>query len=143
VAKCDVNMPTNLLSLISRLGEKTDKICEKVLEEGVEVVYDKVKSNLEDVGGKDTKYESRSTGELVEALGVSPVKHDEKGNYDIKIGFAEPRKDGIPNGKIAAILEYGKSGQLPKPFMKPAKTATRKKAIAKMQSVLQEEIDKL
>lgn len=140
MAKCEVQMPTNLLSRLSNLGEKTDKICEKALEESAEIVYGKMKSNLQEVVGKNTKYKSRSTGELVEALGVSPVKHDEKGNYDIKVGFAENRKDGVPNGKIAAILEYGKSGQPPKPFMKPTKTSTRKKAIEKMQSVLDEEV---
>lgn len=136
-------MPTNLLTRLSNLGEKTDKICERALDESAEIVFSKMKSNLQKVVGKNTRYESRSTGALVDALGVSSVKHDENGNYDIKVGFAETRTDGVPNGKIAAILEYGKSGQLPKPFMKPTKTSTRKKVIAKMQSVLEEELGKL
>lgn len=53
----------------------------------------KVKSNLQAVVGSNTKYESRSTGELVDALGVTSPKQDKDGNFNIKIGFAEPRKD--------------------------------------------------
>lgn len=143
MAKCTVQLPVNLLVRLSKLGEKTDKICEKALEESAEIVYQKMKSNLQDVIGKNTKVKSRSTGELVAALGISPVKLDNNGNYNIKVGFAEPRPDGVPNGKIAAILEYGKRGQPPKPFMKPAKISTRKRAIEKMQTVLEEEVDRL
>ena len=143
MAKCTVQLPTNLLVRLSKLGQKTDMICERALEESAEIVYQKMKSNLHNVIGKNTKVKSRSTGELVAALGISPVKLDNNGNYNIKVGFAEPRTDGVPNGKIAAILEYGKQGQAPKPFMKPAKISTRKRAIEKMQTVLEEEVDRL
>jgi hypothetical protein len=44
----------------------------------------------------------------------------------VKIGFKEPRRNGESNAKIANIIEYGKSGQPPKPFLKPARSASRK-----------------
>ena len=126
---------------ISRLGDQTDTIIPKVLEAGGKVVLDKVKSNLSSVVGKNTKTESRSTGELASALGLSPALMDRNGNFNVKVGFAEPRSDGSSNAKIANILEYGKSGQPPKPFLKPAKTQSRSACIEAMKTKLQEEVD--
>jgi len=104
VAKVDVKMPEDFLLKLSRLGEKTDEICEKALNAGGEVVLAKVKSNLSSVIGKDTKTDSRSTGELEKSLGLSPVMIDDNGNANIKIGFKEPRSDGESNAKIASII---------------------------------------
>jgi hypothetical protein len=87
VAKVEVKMPEEFLLKLSRLGERTDEIIPKVLEAGGEVVLSKVKSNLQSVIGSGTKYPSRATGELVNALGLSPAKQDRDGNHNIKIGF--------------------------------------------------------
>ena len=143
MAKGDFKMPGEFLLKVSRLAEKTDEIIPKVLEAGAEVVYDKVKSNLSSVVGKNTKVKSRSTGELESALGVSPAKQDRDGNFNVKIGFAEPRSDGGSNAKLANILEYGKHGQPPKPFLKPAKSRSRGACIEAMTNKLESEIEKL
>ena len=143
MAKVDFKMPEEFLLKVSRLAEKTDEIVPKVLEAGAEVVNDKVKSNLSSVVGKKTKVESRSTGELESALGVSPAKQDKDGNFNVKIGFAEPRSDGDSNAKIANILEYGRSSQPPKPFLKPAKSQSKNACIEAMTNKLESEIEKL
>jgi HK97 gp10 family phage protein len=143
LARASFKMPDDFLIKVSTLADKTDEIIPKVLKEGGEVVAAKVKSNLQAVIGKETKYDSRSTGELIDALGVTPAGVDRNGNYDVKVGFDEPRKDGESNAKIANILEYGKSGQPPKPFLKPAKTASRNACIEAMKKKLDEEINKL
>ena len=143
MAKAMFKMPEDFMLKISKLEEKTDEIIPKVLEAGAEVVYEKVKSNLEAVVGKGTKHKSHSTGELIDSLGVSPALLDKNGNYNVKVGFSEPRKDGGSNARIANIIEYGKSGQPPKPFLKPAKTISKKPCIEKMKSVLEKEIDQL
>jgi len=143
VAKADVKMPEEFLLKISRLGEKTDEIIPRVLEAGDQVVLDKVKSNLQSVIGRGTKYPSRSTGELSDALGLTPAKQDRKGNYNIKIGFSEPRRDGESNAKLANIIEYGKSGQPAKPFLKPAKSSSRKRCVETMKAKLDEEMNLL
>ena len=143
MAKVDFKMPEDFLLKVSKLAEKTDEIVPKVLEAGAEIVYDKVKSNLSSVVGKNTKIESRSTGELESALGVSPAKQDRDGNFNVKIGFKEPRSDGGSNAKIANILEYGKHGQTPKPFLKPAKSKSKHACIEAMTDKLESEIDKL
>lgn len=126
---------------LSRLGNRTDEIAERVLETGGEVVLEAVKSKLAAAIGKDTKFESRSTGELESALGVSPAKLDRDGNLNVKVGFAEPRSDGVSNAKIANILEYGKSGQPARPFLKPAKSASKAACIDAMQRRFTEEVN--
>lgn len=143
MAKADIQMPEGFLKKLSRLGDKTDEISEKVLEAGGEVVLEKVKSNLSAVIGSGTAFDSRSTGELERSIGLSPVKVDKNGNHDIKIGFAEPRSDGGSNAKIANILEYGKHGQQAKPFLKPAKSASKSAAQEAMIRTFDEEVGKL
>ena len=143
MAKAIMKLPDEALMKISRLGAQTDEIVERVLEAGAEVVVAKVRSNLRSVVGRDTQGESRSTGQLAAALGVSPVKVNRDGNHDIKIGFAENRDDGGINAKIANILEHGTSTQPARPFLTPAKTATKKSSIDAMSRKLDEEINKL
>lgn len=143
MAKAEITMPEDFLKKLSRLGDKTDEISEKVLQAGGEVVLAKVKSNLSAVIGSGTAFDSRSTGELERSIGLSPVKVDKNGNHDIKIGFAEPRSDGGSNAKIANILEYGKHGQRAKPFLKPAKSASKSAAQDAMIRTFEEEVEKL
>ena len=143
MAKADFKFPDEFLTKLSRLGKDTDAVAEKVLEAGGKVVLAKVKSNLSSVIGSGTKYDSRSTGELEQSLGLSPVKLNRVGNHDIKIGFSEPRSDGGSNARIANILEYGKHGQPAKPFLKPAKSASKAECIRVMEQTLKEEVEKL
>ena len=143
MARGTYKMPEDFLLKVSTLAEKTDEIIPKVLEAGGEVVKAKVKANLQATVGSDTKLPSRSTGELIDALGVTPAGVDRDGNYNVKVGFDEPRKDGESNAKIANILEYGKSGQPAKPFLKSAKTASRNACIEAMKRKLDEEISKI
>lgn len=143
MAKCTVKLPEELLTKLSKLGAESDAIAERVLEAGSEVVLSKVKSNLSAVIGSGVKYDKRSTGELERSLGVSPVKIDKHGNSNVKIGFSEPRSGGESNAKIANIIEYGKSGQPAKPFLKPAKSSTRTACMNAMKQKLEEEVGKL
>lgn len=143
MAKVDIKMPDDFLLKLSRLEEKTDVIVPKILDAGAEVVVSKVKSNLLSVIGKGTKYDTKSTGELAVALGVSSAKQDRDGNYNVKIGFSEPRKDSESNAKIANIIEYGKSGQPAKPFLKPAKSATKAACIEAMKTELEKELGQI
>ena len=143
MARADVKLPEEFLLRLSRLGDKTDEICGKVLEAGAEVVEAKVRSNLQAAIGSGTKEPSRSTGELLSSLGISKPLQDRDGNFNVKIGFSEPRGGGGSNAKIANIIEYGKSGQPPKPFLKPAKSASKNAAIEAMKAKLEQEVDGL
>lgn len=143
MAKAAFKMPDDFLMKLSRLGEKTDEIIPRVLKAGGEVVEAKVKSNLQSVIGNGTKEDSRSTGELVSALGVSSARQDRDGNFNVKVGFSEPRQDGKSNAMIAGVLEYGKHGQPPRPFLKPAKTSSKKACVDAIIRAFEEEVDKI
>ena len=143
MARVDVKMPDEFLERMSRLGSNFDSIAETVLEVGGEVVLEKTKSNLASVIGSGTKYISRSTGELESSLGLTGVKMDRNGNFNIKVGFSEPRRDGGSNAQLANIIEYGKSGQPAKPFLKPAKSASKKQCIETMKQAFETEVEKL
>ena len=140
MAKCSVKMPEDFLLKISRLGEKTDEIVEKTLQAGAEVVEEKVRSSLRDVIGKDLKTPSRSTGQLLSALGTSRVLQDRNGNFNIKVGFDENRKDGKSNAMLANVIEYGKHGQPAKPFLMPAASKSKAACIKAMTDRLESEV---
>lgn len=137
MAKCTCNLPEELLKKLSKLGNKMDEVSEKVLEAGGEIVLDKVKNNLQGV------LSGNSTGELLSSLGLSKVLLGRDGNHNIKVGFAEPRRDGKSNAMIANIIEYGKSDQPAKPFLKPTKSQSKKACIDKMTQKMEEEINRL
>ncbi|HBL84498.1 MAG: hypothetical protein A2Y17_06485 [Clostridiales bacterium GWF2_38_85] len=70
-------------------------------------------------------------------------RFNKNGNFNVKVGFSDKRSDGKSNSLIAGVLEYGKHGQQPKPFMQPAKRTSRKPCIEAMQKKLEEEVKKL
>ena len=151
MAKATYKLPEDFLLKVSRLADKTDEIVPRVLQAGGEVVEKKVRSNLQAVIGSGTKEESRSTGELVGALGVSPAMLDRDGNFNVKVGFDEPRRQQNAavrkrsykertNAMIANVLEYGKHGQPAKPFLKPAKSASKNACIEAMKAKLESEM---
>ena len=144
MARAETKMPEEFLLKLSRLGDKTDDIIPKVLEAGGAIALAKVKGNLSSAVGRGTKEKSRATGELQRSLGLSPAKQKRDGSgWDIKVGFAEPRSDGGSNAKIANILEYGKHGQPAKPFLKPARTQSRKPAIEAMKARFEQEVENI
>ena len=142
MAKCNIKLPEEFLRKLTSLGTRTDEVAKKALTAGGEIILAKTKENLLSVIGKDTKYPSKSSGQLVSALGLTPVRVDRNGNYNIKIGFDEYRRDGTSNAGVANIIEYGKHGQPAKPFLAPAKKQAGKQALARMQEIIEEELKK-
>ena len=140
MAKVQIEMPQKLLSQIEDKGNSLDAAIPKALAAGGKVVLAKMKSNLQAAIGRGTKTKSRSTGKLAASLGVSPAKLDRDGNLDVKVGFSEGRGD-VSNAMLANLLEYGKHGQPPKPFLKLTKSSSRKPCIEEMQRVLKEELN--
>lgn len=154
MAKVQLIMPDDFEKRLTALGKSEDAIAEKVLEAGAEAVLPKIRSNLAGSIGRNTKVESRSTGELLGSLGVSPMKQDKDGNNNVHVGFNEPRRKQYAargkrsysestNAMIANVLEYGRHGQPAKPFMKPAVKAAKAAVQDAMQTKFIEEVDKL
>ena len=139
-----IKLSSDFAKKLKKAGDRMDKVAEKALNAGADILEGKVRSNLSKVVGKDTKKESQSTGQLLNALGKTPVRMAPKADgWDIKVGFSEPRKDGTPNALVANVLEYGKKGQSPKPFIKPALNSTRTKVRKKMSQVNDSEIERI
>jgi HK97 gp10 family phage protein len=130
-------MPDDFLQKVSALGNKTDEIVPRVLAAGAEPLLARVKSNL------SASLSGKSTGQLASSLGVSPAKVDRDGNMNVKVGFDEKRSDGKSNAMLANLLEYGKHGQPPRPFLKPAKSAAKSAVVESMKSALEREIDSI
>lgn len=143
MAKSQISMPDEFLNALSKLGEHIDDITEQVLISGGEVLESKVRENLKSIIGRGTKFDSRSTGQLVSSLGLSTVKKDRDGNSNIKIGFSEHRNDAKTNALIANTLEYGKHGQRAKPFLKPAVKAAKQECETAMMQTFSSEVKKL
>ena len=142
MAKVSIKLPEEFLKKLSSLGERTDEAAKKALEAGGEIILARTRANLIIAIGKNIKGKSRSTGQLVSALGLTKVRVDRNGNYNIKVGFDEYRRDGSSNAGVANILEYGKHNQPAKPFLKPAKRQVGNQAIEKMKQIIEEEIKK-
>lgn len=151
MAKCEIKLPDELYKSIEKLSGRQDEILKSTLEAGGEIVLKAVRNNLNHA---ITNSSMRSTGELKNSLGMSPVKKSSRGIYNIKIGFAEPRRKQyaakkkrsyytITNAMIANVLEYGKTGQSPRPFVRPARVSSKKPAIEAMKSKFDEEIKRL
>ena len=87
MAKVKLVMPDDFEKRLTSLGKNEDAIAEKVLEAGAEVVLPKVKSSLAGSIGRNTKVESRSTGELLGSLGVSPMNRDKDGNNNVVLNI--------------------------------------------------------
>lgn len=141
MAKCEIKMPDDFLLSLSKLGDKLDTAAPKALKKGGEVVLRHMQQNLKSVIGKDTKYPSRSKGDLEESLGITPALQDRNGNWNIRVGIGDSKdRNGVPNALKAQVLEYGKSGQRPKPWMKPAKRKAKREMEQTMKGVLEREV---
>ena len=144
MAKVDMKMPEDFLEKISKLNDRFDEIAPLDLEAGAEHVIAKARSNLSEVIGKGTKYKSRSTGALMASLGVTPAKQNRDGNWDIKVGIGNSKDSkGVSNALKAMVIEYGKSGQPAKPWLKRTKSSSRKDCLNEMKAKLEKELESL
>ena len=100
-----------------------------------------MRANLAAAIGQATTTPSRSTGQLLGALGVTSVKVNSRGDHNVKVGFAENRRDGRSNALIANVLEHGRSNQPARPFLAPTRSQTRRGAMEAMKTVLKAKLD--
>lgn len=100
-----------------------------------------MRANLAAAIGRSTKGSSRSTGQLLAALGTTEVKVNSRGDHNVKVGFAENRRDGRSNALIANVLEHGRSNQPARPFLAPTRSQTRRSALEAMKTVLAARIE--
>lgn len=122
---------------LSKLATNSEEIAKKAIYEGVKIVADQIKSNLQGV------LSDEATGDLVESFGVTPVKRDSDGNWNAKVGFDGYDRHGVANQLKARVLESGTSTKKKKPFVRPAVNKTKRQVVRKMEEVIEQEISKL
>ena len=122
---------------LSHLATQSEEIAKKAIFAGVDIIADKIKSNLEGVLSPE------ATGELVASFGVTPIEKDADGNFNAHVGFDGYGTDGVANQLKARVLESGSSKQQKTPFVRPAVNATKSQVVEKMGQVINEEIQKL
>lgn len=144
---------------------RTKDIAGAALYAGAAVIADRMKSNLESILSPE------ATGALVASFGITPVKQDMEGNFNVHMGFDGYSEPGhVPFQMIARSFESGavmggrytggrtKSGKRekwktklgpedywrqPTPFAKPAVQATKEQALQAMKQAAERELEKL
>ena len=136
MARVQIRLPNDFIDALDSASSLIDNSAEQVLKAGANIVEPRMRSNLSAAIGSSTKQPSRSTGQLAKALGTAPVKVNSRGDYNVKVGFAENRDDGKANALIANVLEHGRSNQPARPFLAPTRSQTRRAAIDAMKQTL-------
>lgn len=132
---------------ISTVGKRFPKIVEEALRAGSAVIAAQMKKNLEGI------LSPWATGQLVASFGITPVRQNMKGDWNVHLGFdgyQEPLH--VPFQLIARSFESGArrdDGDGPyqwrsaTPFAKPAVKTKRAEAEAKMKEAAEGEIKKI
>lgn len=143
MARAQIKLPNDFIDALDSASSLIDNSAEQVLKAGANIVEPRMRSNLSAAIGSSTKQPSRSTGQLAKALGTAPVKVNSRGDYNVKVGFAENRDDGRANALIANVLEHGRSNQPARPFLAPTRSQTRRAAITAMKQTLAARIEQV
>ncbi|USR79879.1 HK97-gp10 family putative phage morphogenesis protein [Arcanobacterium pinnipediorum] len=143
MAKMQIRLPNAFIDSLDAASRVLEASADEVLQAGAAVVESRMRANLTGAIGRATKHTSRSTGQLLSALGTTSVKANSQGDHNIKVGFAENRRDGRSNALIANVLEHGRSNQSARPFLAPTRSQTRKGAIEAMKTVFTAKIEQV
>jgi HK97 gp10 family phage protein len=147
MAKMTIQGLDEYVAKLSKLGSNTAAIAKRAVRAGANPVADEVRNGLEknirDPGyagldpdggifGVKPNY-GKSTGDLLNSLGVSPPSVDKNGVYNCKIGFAGYDRKGVPNVLKARAMESGTSKLRKRPFIRPAVNRAKKRALEEME----------
>ena len=134
--------------MLQEIGANTQEICGAGVYAMAEVVTDKIRANLDALPTVDeaealaayreqrkTSLTSAQKKGLQASLGISKIEND-NGYWNVKVGFdgynkVKTRKypNGQPNALIARATESGSSVREKTPFVRPAVSASQKKAL--------------
>lgn len=155
-----INAPEELLAQLERLYNDTDDIAKDALKAGAGVVADEIRKRINEL--PRDKYRRLREGEifsgvaefqrrdLQEGFGITPIKSDNKGTYNVKVGFdgygSVPTKKypkGFPNPLLARAIDSGSSVRRKLPFFRSGVKAAEKPAIEAMENVINKKIEEI
>lgn len=130
---------------LNRSATDFRKVAEAAIRAGAAVIATQMQENLRSI------LSPAATGQLVAALGITPVKQGRDYSYNAHIGFDGYRKpgygqfpQGVPFQLIARSFESGAGNwRPPKPFAKPAVQQTKAKVQEVMAKAAEEEFQKI
>jgi len=137
--KFAIQASEELSKKLDAIMKDTRPLMKRAVYEGAGIVADEVKARLEGnlIGSE------YATGDLVNSLGISPIQVKENGDVNVRIGFSGYDRKGVPNVVKARVMESGSSKQEPRPFVRPAVNAVRKRVQERMKNVIEAGIEKL
>lgn len=160
MAKITLKNSTAIQVAMSKLEREADEICKMAIYEGANVMAEQIRKNLEAL--PTDKFRHLRTGEkfngvpnpqkqdLLDALGIAPMKQDGNGDWNTKIGFdgygstkTDKYPGGVPNPLLARAVESGSSVRAKTRFVRPAINQARNKAKKAMADKAEEEIKKI
>ncbi len=145
---------TETLKMLEKIEGDTDSILEDALKEGIGVVTDEMRAEIQQLKSSD----QRKKGELrlpskkdikglLDSLGYTPVK-DDGTIFNVKAGFdgyndvvTDKYPRGHANQMIANSINKGTSFMQAQPFINRTKKASQANAIDAIQKKLDKEID--
>lgn len=142
----------NRLKALSR-----DRVIGAAVYDGAKVMADAVKAELQALPTDDTHARgkkaigptSQTKQDLIEHMGISPIQ-DDNGFLNVKVGFdgynghpTEKYPKGRPVPMLARAVQSGTSWMAPNPFVKNARSKSRKAAIEAMKKRVEQEIEKI
>lgn len=130
---------------LERAATDFPSVAEKVIRAGAAVLAPVMRRRLSGI------LSASATGQLVAALGITPVKQDRNADYNAHIGFDGYQQPGygkfpigVPFALIARSFESGAGDWRPKtPFARPAIAEAREEMSAAMTAAAEEEYKKI
>lgn len=130
---------------LNRSATDFAKVAEAAIRAGAAVIATQMQQNLTGI------LSPKATGQLVAALGITPVKQGRDYSYNAHIGFDGYQQPGygkfpkgVPFQLIARSFESGAGNWRPaRPFAKPAVKATRERVKEVMAKAAEEEFEKI
>lgn len=136
MARMEIKGIDEYIMKLSNLGKDAVDISKKVVMAGANPVADEIRRTLQaNLAGSEY-----STGDLLDSMGIAPPDVDKRGNTNTKIGFEGYDRKGVPNPLKARAMESGTTTQPKKPFIRPAVSKMREKAIEEMGKTLDAEM---
>lgn len=139
----ETKVPVELMNKLNALSDDIDNIEDKMLAAATDVLKPEIENNLRKV--IRSGYE---TGALAASVSVKKKRTSkEKANIiyfkgTVKRTFKNGKTRTVRNNLKAAVLEYGKQGQPPRPFLRPAVNAKRMEMAEAMERIFESESQK-
>lgn len=127
------------IKMLEQLGEATVPAAKSALYEGSKILADDITRRLEGnlIGSK------YSTGDLLDSFGIAPIRLNQNGTIDTKLGFSGYDRKGVANQLKARAMESGTSKQRKRPFFRPAVKYNRKRVREVMERIIYTHFEKI